>query len=275
MPSGVLYSAASVCYLGLAAYFWRTNWSGPTRPAVRPALIGRFGILVPLAMHTWLLYAGVFAEPTLRFGFGQALSVMLWLAVVIYWIENLFVRLDGLQFFVLLLAAVCVVLPGTFSGIATQPHADSFVFRLHLVLAMAAYSLFTIAALQALLMAVLEKRLHAGALTPSFAALPPLLTLERVLFRIIAIGFALLTATLATGFIFADQVFARAMRFDHKTLFAVTSWIIFAALLLGRWHYGWRGRTAIRWILSGFVALLLAYVGSRFVLEVILQRGAG
>ena len=276
MPSGTLYWITSCLYIGLAFYYWRTTWRSAEHPVSRlPFLLARTGILIPLVLHTWLLYAGIFAEPTLRFGFGQALSVMLWLAVVIYWIENLFVRLDGLQFFVLLLAAISVVLPSVFTGMPAHTHADSIVFRVHLVLAMGAYSLFTIAALQALLMAILEKRLHTGALTPSFAALPPLLSLERVLFRIIAIGFALLTATLATGFIFAEQVFARAMRFDHKTLFAIVSWIIFAALLAGRWHYGWRGRTAIRWILSGFVALLLAYVGSRFVLEVILGRGTG
>ncbi len=276
MPSGATYFVTSSLYIGLAFYYWRTTWSRPDHPVGRfPFLLARTGILVPLVMHTWLLYTGVFAEPTLRFGFGQALSVMLWLAVAIYWIENLFVRLDGLQFFVLVLAAICVLLPSVFTGMPAHSHADSIVFRVHLVLAMGAYSLFTIAALQALLMAVLEKRLHTGALSPSLAALPPLLTLERVLFRIIAIGFTLLTATLATGFIFAEQVFARAMRFDHKTLFAIASWVIFAALLAGRWYYGWRGRTAIRWILSGFVALLLAYVGSRFVLEVILRRGAG
>ncbi len=273
MQISTLYIITSVFYLLLAVFFWRANWRAVVATDVRFPSLARFAILIPLAMHGWLLYAGIFAEPKLRFGFGQALSVMLWLGVAIYWIESLFVRLDGLQFFVLTLAAVCVVLPAIFMGFAAQAHADSLVFRIHLVLAMGAYSLFTIAALQALLMAVLERRLHAGVLTAPFAALPPLLTLERMLFRIIAIGFILLTATLATGFIFAEQVFARAMRFDHKTIFAIASWIIFAALLAGRWHYGWRGRTAIRWILAGFVTLLLAYVGSRFVLEVILRRG--
>ncbi|MFN0299087.1 MAG: inner membrane protein YpjD [Burkholderiales bacterium] len=273
MQTSALYIITSLLYLLLAGFFWRTNWRSVGIIDARHLTVGRFAILIPLAMHSWLLYAGIFAEPELRFGFGQALSVMLWLGVAIYWIENLFFRLDGLQSFVLTLAAICVVLPGIFAGFATQTHADSFVFRIHLILAMGAYSLFTIAALQALLMAVLERRLHAGTITASFAALPPLLTLERMLFRIIAIGFTLLTATLATGFIFAEQLFSRAMRFDHKTIFATASWIIFAALLAGRWHYGWRGRTAIRWILAGFVTLLLAYVGSRFVLEVILRRG--
>jgi ABC-type uncharacterized transport system permease subunit len=273
MPTGVLYSVAALAYFALAALFWRSHWG--SEGSQRDTLNYRLAILAPFALHTWLLYIDVFSAPTLRFGFGQALSVTLWLAIAIYWVENFFVRLDGLQFFVLALAGVCVVLPGTFTGFATQAHVDSFTFRLHLVLAMGAYSLFTIASLQALLMAILEKRLHNGALTGAFATLPPLLSLERILFRIIGIAFVLLTATLVTGFVFSEQVFSRAMRFDHKTLFAITSWVIFAGLLLGRRIYGWRGRTAIRWILAGFVALLLAYIGSRFVLEVILRRGSG
>ena len=105
------------------------------------------------------------------------------------------------------------------------------------------------------------------------AALPPLLTMERLLFRVILAGFAFLTLTLLTGIVFSETLFGRAMKFDHKTVFAVASWFIFAALLAGRYFYGWRGRPALRWTLAGFVALLLAYVGSRFVLEVILRRG--
>jgi ABC-type uncharacterized transport system permease subunit len=90
---------------------------------------------------------------------------------------------------------------------------------------------------------------------------------------VILAGFAFLTLTLFTGIVFSETLFGKAIRFDHKTVFAIASWFIFAALLAGRYLYGWRGRVALRWTLAGFVALLLAYVGSRFVLEVILRRG--
>ena len=96
--------------------------------------------------------------------------------------------------------------------------------------------------------------------------------MESLLFRIILAGFILLTLTLATGIVFSETLFGQALKFNHKTLFAILSWIIFAALLAGRYLYGWRGRTALRWTLAGFVTLLLAYVGSRFVLEVVLRR---
>jgi ABC-type uncharacterized transport system permease subunit len=102
--------------------------------------------------------------------------------------------------------------------------------------------------------------------------LPPLLVLERILFRFIAMGFALLTLTALSGVLFTEQVFGRPLRLDHKTVFTLIAWGLFGALLVGRAMWGWRGRTALRLTIAGFVVLLLAYVGSRFVLEVILQR---
>ena len=103
--------------------------------------------------------------------------------------------------------------------------------------------------------------------------LPQVLALERPLVRMIAAAFVFLTLTLVTGIAFSETLFGRALRFDHKTVFALLSWLTFGLLLAGRWRYGWRGRTALRWTLTGFVMLLLAYVGSRFVLEVLLGRG--
>jgi len=96
--------------------------------------------------------------------------------------------------------------------------------------------------------------------------------MEQLLFRIIAAGFVLLTLTLASGILFSEALFGKPMSFTHKTVFGILSWIIFAALLAGRALYGWRGRVAMRWTLAGFLSLVLAYIGSKFVLEVLLQR---
>lgn len=274
MPDIVIHAVAAAAYAGLAWHFWRTRWrarpSGTTAPTgTRPW--ERAALLVPLTLHAFLLYSELFAPSELRFGFAQALSTMLWLAVLIYWFESLFFGLEGMQPPVLALAALAAPLPALFPGRAIAL-AASFEFKVHLVMAMLAYSLFTIAILHAVLMAVAERRLHRkerGAL----GALPPLLTLERLLFRMITVAFVLLTLTLATGIAFSETLFGRPLRFDHKTLFALLSWATFALLLAGRYFYGWRGRTALRWTLSGFVLLLLAYVGSRFVLEVLLGRG--
>jgi ABC-type uncharacterized transport system permease subunit len=258
-------------YVGLAWHFWNTRWR---RADPRKGLLGweRAAILAPLALHGWLLYEGIFSRE-LRFGFAQALSVMMFLGVALYWIESLFYDLEGMQPLVLPLAAVALPLPALFPGLASSgAHADAVAFRLHLALAMIAYGLSVIALLHAALMAVLERRLHHknGGF---FANLPPLLTLEQLLFRVIAAAFVFLTLTLITGIAFSETLFGRALRADHKTVFAILSWLTFGLLLGGRLLYGWRGRTALRWTLSGFVLLILAYVGSRFVLEVVLHRG--
>ena len=96
--------------------------------------------------------------------------------------------------------------------------------------------------------------------------------MERILFQLIGVGFVLLTLSLATGIVFSEEVFGKPLSPTHKTVFAVISWAIFGGLLWGRRHYGWRGRVAMRWTLAGFLALVLAYFGSRFVLEFVLQR---
>src|SRR5437879_3044125 len=176
MPAILLYAAASLLYAILAFHFWRTRWRGASAPL--PARLERGAILAPCALHTWLVYDMLWAQSELHFGFGQALSVMLWLAVLIYWIESRFLELEGMQAPVLALAAVCVPLPALFPGLASPPSTamHSTEFRLHLALAMSAYGLFTIAALHALLMTLMERRLHGGALVGALAALPPLLT---------------------------------------------------------------------------------------------------
>ena len=256
-------------YVGLAWHFWHSRWR--TRAADGLRSWERAAILLPLALHGWLLYDGVFARE-LRFGFAQALSVMMFLGVAVYWLESLFYNLEGMLPLALPLAAVAVALPALFPGLAsTGAHAAAAEFKLHLALAMIAYGLFVIALLHAALMSFAERHLHLKG-TIAFPNLPPLLTLESLLFRMIGAAFVFLTLTLLTGIAFSETLFGRAWRFEHKTVFAVLSWLIFAWLLAGRWRYGWRGRTALRWTLTGFVMLLLAYVGSRFVLEVLLQR---
>jgi ABC-type uncharacterized transport system permease subunit len=257
-------------YVGLAWHFWDSRWRRQSRSGLRGW--ERAAILVPLALHGWLLYQGVFAKE-LRFGFAQALSVMMFLGVAVYWIESLFYDVDGLQPLVLPLAAAAAPLPSVFPGLLSSgAHAQAAEFKLHLALAMIAYGLFVIALLHATLMAVAERQLHRKG-TAAFPNLPPLLTLEALLFRMIAAAFVFLTLTLLTGIAFSEALFGRALRLDHKTVFALLSWLIFGLLLAGRWRYGWRGRTAVRWTLAGFLLLMLAYVGSRFVLEVLLGRG--
>ncbi|MEW6515003.1 MAG: cytochrome c biogenesis protein CcsA [Pseudomonadota bacterium] len=274
----LLHSLAALLYVGLAGHFWRTRWRGAVldQPVKGLLVWERAWLVIALGLHGLTL--GIEVHPaggeSTRFGFAVALSLMMWLAVAFYWVESFYARMEGLQMLGLPLAAVCVLLPLLLPSQHILVNAGSLAFRIHLLMAMLAYSLFTLAALHAILMAVTEKRLHRGRMTPLFAGLPPLLTMEALLFRLIHIAFFLLTLTLASGILFSEQIFGKALPLNHKTVFAILSWLIFAALLFGRHRYGWRGRKALRWTLAGFGVLLLAYVGSRFVLEVLLGRSA-
>jgi len=283
-PNPVLYCLSSLLYLVIATHAWWPQWRSQPRALAQAPLPGpapwfeRIGLLVALVLHGVLLYQTMFAEHLLHFGFAYALSVMLWLGVLLYWLESFALRMPALPLLLLPLAGGAVLLPWVFPGSAGFVATEAWGFRLHLLAAMAAYSLLTIAALHAVLMTAQERRLHAapqaraGVWARLLEGLPPLLTMEKMLFRMLTLGFVLLTLTLLSGIVFAEALWQRAFRVDHKTVFAVLSWLLFGALLAGRWWYGWRGRMALRWTLAGFAALMLAYVGSRFVLEVILHR---
>ena len=264
-------AAVAAAYLVLSWMTWRTLEAPERTARWRAALLPALA-----AAHAVLLGIAIWSGGEFRFGFAQALSATLLLAVLVLWIEGMFVPVRGLDVLVLPAAAVCVLLPLGFQGAAIGAGVDSVALRLHLLVAIAAYSLLTIAALHALLMALMDRRLHSPlqvwGLGRIFGQLPSLLALERLLFRLIGAGFLLLTATLVTGVFFSEQLFGRALRFEHKTVFTIASWLVFAGLLGGRIVFGWRGRTALRWTFAGFLMLLLAYVGSRFVLEVILGR---
>ncbi|HTP62030.1 MAG TPA: cytochrome c biogenesis protein CcsA [Burkholderiales bacterium] len=278
MPDIVIHVVASALYAALALHFWNTRW----RRRADASAAGlqtweRVAILVPLALHAFLLYQMFVVPETPRFGFAFALSATLWMVVFIYWWESLFVNLEGVLPLALALAAPCSALTIWFPGL--QRAAAPLEFRVHLLLSIFATGVLTVALLHALLMAVADRLLHnvrgaatGGALAGPLARLPPLLTIERLLFRLIEIAFALLTLTLATGLTLSETLFGRALRFNHETVFALTAWAVFAILLVGRHVYGWRGRTALHWTLAGFMLVILANIGSTFVLEVILGR---
>jgi ABC-type uncharacterized transport system permease subunit len=142
---------------------------------------------------------------------------------------------------------------------------------MHLAFGVACYGLFGIAVVHAWFMNHAEKRIRLGKDSQSGL---PLLTLERLTYRFVGAGFVLLSATLAVGMLFGEVVYGHAWRWDHKTVFSVLSWLTFAVLLVGRIGFGWRGKRAASVLYMGSVFLLLAYVGSRFVMEIVLGRAA-
>jgi ABC-type uncharacterized transport system permease subunit len=278
----ILHGVAAIGYAALALWAWH-NLSRRERAAPVLPQLERVGLLAALLLHGAALTQSVFAEHGLRFGFALALSCTLWIGVVIFWIESLLVSTGSLRVLILPAAAVGSLLPLIFPTARAVPYSGSVAFTAHWIIAVFAYGTLAIAAIHALLMMAVDRRLHAGLPVAEIPAgswiparvldeLPPLLTMERLLFRLIGAGFLLLTLAILAGVAFSENLFGRAMRLDHKTVFTVLAWLTFGALLLGRLIAGWRGRTALRFTLSGFALMLFAYIGSRFVLEVLLHR---
>lgn len=278
MPDLPLYFSTAGCWLLLSGLAWRASRpaaAGVPGTAARTEIrIDSIVVPVALVLHAMLLYRRVVLSDGLDLGVANAISLLVWLTVLIYWLASL--AFNGLASILGLIAPVALLAVLLQAVIPTQ-HIVTYgadpLFALHFVIAMLAYSLFIVATVHALVMLAEEKWLHRGVLPPFLRSLPPLLEMEALLFRILLAAFVLLTFTLVSGAFFSEQLFGKRLTFSHKTVFAIISWFIFGGLLAGHHFRGWRGRTAVRWTLAGSTALLLAYIGSKVVLEIILKRG--
>jgi ABC-type uncharacterized transport system permease subunit len=206
-------------------------------------------------------------EPGARLGFGPVLSLAVWLMVAVHAMESRFFPLPAVRRMLALTGAAAVLLAWAFPG-EVRPMASPWA-PLHWVLGVASYGLFGAAVLHATMLDAAERKMRLRAAPGAGPLGMPLLRLERLTFRFVEAGFLVLTLALVLGFATAAR-----WRLDHKTVFSLLGWGVFAALLGGRWLRGWRGRRATRWLYVGTVLLLLAYVGSRFVFEVVLGRSA-
>ena len=175
----------------------------------------------------------------------------------------------SLGLIILPISAIAVSLPMIFPGLSGHISQGPFGLKLHILFSLLAYALLTLAAAQAALLAWQDRKLRHHDPVGLIRKLPPLQHMESLLFQLIALGFVLLSIALATGFAFLEDMFAQHI--VHKTVLSVVSWLVFAALLWGRWQLGWRGRKAIRWTIWGFAFLALAYFGSKLVREIILH----
>jgi len=276
MPDLLLYFSTATCWLVLSGLAWRA-----TRPAVAAGPRADLpdmridAVLVPVALvlHGMLVYRSLVTPDGLDMGVANAISLIVWLTVLIYWLAGLaFPRLTS----ILGLMAPIALLAVAFQAIVPTHHYVTYtaspLFTAHFAIAMLAYSLFIVATVHALVMLAEEKWLHRGVMPPFIRALPPLLEMEALLFRILLAAFILLTLTVLSGVFFSELLFNKPLTFTHKNVFAILSWLIFGGLLAGHHLRGWRGKKAVRWTLAGFFMLLLAYIGSKFVFEIVLQR---
>lgn len=262
MPALALNPTVTLLSAGAALAYAVLAWAHQRMSATQ----NRGVLAVAWLLHLTVLVLALFEQPA-RFGFAPALSVTAWLVLTVYAVESrLFPQLRA-RWALAILGMVVVVLAALFPG-THYPTLRSSWLPLHWALGIASYGLIAAAVVHAWLMQRAEKAMRLGT---ALETAMPLLTLERLTFRFVAAGFVLLSATLLAGWWFSE-VFNDHFVWNHKTLFSVLSWATMGVLLLGRWRLGWRGRTAVRTLYLGAGFLLLGYVGSRFVLEVILQR---
>ncbi|MBU1359463.1 MAG: cytochrome c biogenesis protein CcsA [Gammaproteobacteria bacterium] len=259
-PPGVALGIATAAVYGLTAL--ASSWFA--RQPVR-WMLG----------FAWLLHACTLgwglADGSPRFGFAPAISVTFWLVLTVYGIESRMYPQLNVRRALALLCAAAVLLALVFPGSPLHVSASPWL-PLHLALGISSYGLFGAAVVHAWLMTRAEKQIR---LATEPAGGVPLLTMERLTFRFVTAGFVLLSATLLAGLLFSEKLYGMALsswKLDHKTVFSLLAWITFAVLLVGRARFGWRGRKARRVLYAGSALLLLAYVGSRFVLEVVLGR---
>lgn len=250
--------------LAAAAYAW---------PALRTTHLSDHTARVWVVV-AWLLHGVVLSRTLLGdqpyFGFAPAMSVTAWLVAAVYAVESQIYPQLPTRWTLCVVGAAAVLAAFFFPG-NPMPAATSAWLAVHLAFGVACYGLFGIAVVHAWFMTRAEARIR-HAEDPRSGL--PLLTLERLTYRFVAAGFVLLTATLLAGLLFGDTLYGQGhgWRWDHKTVLSTLAWLTFALLLVGRTAFGWRGKRAVTVLYAGSAFLLLAYVGSRFVTEIILGR---
>ncbi len=238
-------------------------------PVTRTGRLSAVALVVGWLAHAVVLVLdiGGWGQPLPgpRLGFAPVLSMTVWLVVAVHTVESRLVPVPAVRRWLALAGALAVLLAATFPG-EPREYASPLA-PLHFALGVGAYGLFGAAVLHALMLDAAERRLRLRTAAPGAAFGMPLLQLERLTFRFVEAGFAVLTATLLLGAVSVTQ-----WHWDHKFVFSLLAWIVFGGLLYGRRRRGWRGRRATRWLYAGTALLFLGYVGSRFVFEVLLGR---
>ena len=257
-----LYLLAA-CWMGVRVF---SRDAAPSTFKYRLLAVGG----VALLLHAFVLHHTIITDQGYDLGFYHAFSLMSWVVVLLVLLTVLIRPTENLAIVFLPFTALALILEQVFSSDHMISDHASIGLRMHVVLSISAYSLLAIAAVQSIILAVQEYQLRHKHPVPSLRLFPPMQTMEEFLIQLLAIGFFLLSLSLATGLMFVHNIMAQHLA--HKIVFSILAWLLFGLVLLGRWRRGWRGKTLIRWTLGGFISLMLAYFGSKLVLELILNR---
>ncbi|MCK4842675.1 MAG: cytochrome c biogenesis protein CcsA [Methylococcales bacterium] len=262
--SSTIIGISTIClYLISTSYMGKEfNQKTPSRIAITLAWLA----VLSHTSYNILLFS---QNSSFNFSFFHTLSFISSLVALLLLLASITKPVEKLGIVIFPIAAIMLSLDMIFFASNRSLQQYDWQMNIHILTSITAFSLFSIAALQAILLTIQDKRLKNHSTNSIIHALPPLQTMETLLFQMIGTGLAFLTLSLISGFVFIEDLFAQHL--VHKTVLSIFAWLIFSGLLLGRIHYGWRGQTAMRWTLAGFISLLLAYLGSKFVLELILK----
>ncbi|MFK8066952.1 MAG: inner membrane protein YpjD [Gammaproteobacteria bacterium] len=223
-----------------------------------------------LLLHAFVVHDIMIADKGVNLSFTNAASIVAWLTAALLLIGSIKQPMESLAMIFFPLAAISLGISQLFPSQNVIEADLPSGLQIHILFSIIAYSLLSIAAVQALILAIADARLKNRHPVPVMRILPPLQTIETLLFQFIWLGFILLTVSFITGFPYVEDIFGQHL--IHKTVLSICAWITFAILLWGRTRFGWRGRTAVRFTIAGMIALVLAYFGSKAVLELVLQR---
>jgi ABC-type uncharacterized transport system permease subunit len=272
----VLSVVVLACYLACAAWLASSVYRAGEHAAHGRRVAGLALGVMALVLHAILLWRVLFDRPVLAFTIAETASLIGLpiglIAVALSWLRPRFAGI-GAALTVVAGVVAAMTVEGVSNGYALE--RPSWEIGAHIVLSTLAYALLTIAAALAMAQTLLDRRLRSRKPLGWLTTLPSVEALEAGTFQALAAGFAILTLALFSGFVFVQNLFSNEQHLLHKTILSCLAWAVFAILLFGRWRFGWRGRTATTWTLSGFALLGLAYFGSKIVLESILGRHWG
>ncbi len=269
MNSSLIATLAITFYLGSSLVIGARLFGEAGKRLSRATGIG-LGLAGAL-LHGLFLYQTILSDSGINLGFFDAASLVFLSIILLLMLSALSKPIENLGIVILPLAALSIIATIQFPSSRLLPSDAPWGLQLHVVISLLAYSLLALASFQAILLAIQDHHLHNRHPGGFIRSLPALQTMEALLFEMIGLGFILLTLALLSGFMFLQDMFAQ--RLAHKTILSILAWLVFGTLLWGRFRFGWRGQKALIWTLVGFVVLMLAYFGSKFVIEVILKTG--
>jgi ABC-type uncharacterized transport system permease subunit len=266
----LIASIAILMYLLATIRLGSRFLSPELRIAAKPDLKMLVPVAAALLLHGLVLYQLIVTGHGLNMGFYNALSLVSWVIALLVIMTTLVKPTENLAMVILPVTALALLLQYMLPSERIVTGTSSFGLDLHIIFSIAAYSLLSIAALQSVILAFQEHQLRSKHPVKVMRVMPPMQTMEELLVQLLWTGFFLLSLGLATGLMFIHNMLDQHLA--HKTILSLLAWLFFGLLLFGRTTWGWRGKYLVRFTLGGFLLLMLAYFGSKLVLELILQR---